>query len=132
VDQVIEIKPTETDPLTGGIIGAALTVHKELGPGLLESAYQACLAEELRSQSINFRREVPVPLVYKGIQLDCGYRLDFLVEEQVIVECKAVESLAPIHDAQVLTYLRLTGKHRALILNFNCKQLRNGIKRLVL
>ena len=117
--------------LTKRIIGAAIEVHKAIGPGLLESAYQTCLAQEFRLRSIAFETEKPVPIIYKGIQLDCGYRLDFLVENKIIVEIKSVEGLLPIHEAQLLTYLRLTGCKIGLLINFNVPILKNGIKRII-
>jgi GxxExxY protein len=120
------------DPLTARIIGAAITVHKALGPGLLESAYHSCLKFELASEGLSVDSEVPVPLDYRGHRLDCGYRIDLLVERRVIVEVKAVERLQPIHEAQLLTYLRLAGKSIGLLLNFNSPYLRDGIKRMVL
>ena len=118
--------------LTEKIIGAAIEVHKTIGPGLLESAYEECLAHEMRIRGLNFERQVPLPVVYKGVTLDCGYRLDFLVEKAVVVELKAVESLQPIHEAQVLTYLKLGGWTVGLLINFNVPVLRDGIKRVVL
>ncbi len=118
------------DPLTGEIIGAAIEVHKALGPGLLESAYEACLAKELSVRGVKVERQVAIKLEYKGELLDCVYRMDLVVENAVLIEIKAVEALLPIHDAQVLTYLKLTGLRRALLLNFNTPYLRNGIKRL--
>jgi GxxExxY protein len=118
--------------LTEKIIGAAIEVHKTIGPGLLESAYEECLAHEMRIRGLNFERQVPLPVVYKGVTLDCGYRLDFLVERAVVVELKAVESLQPIHEAQVLTYLKLGGWTVGLVINFNVPVLRDGIKRVVL
>lgn len=120
----------KSDPLTGAIIGAAITVHKALGPGLLESAYRICLARELAAQQIPFQPEVPVPLEYRGERIDAVYRLDLLVDNLVIVELKAVDALAPIHEAQLLTYLRLTKKRTGLLINFNTAYLRDGIKRL--
>ena len=121
---------TERDALTERIIGAAIEVHRELGPGLLESAYEGCLAWELEQRGLQFTRQVELPVVYKGAQINLGYRLDLVVEEQVIVELKTVDSLAPIHTAQVLTYLRLTGLGTGLLLNFNTPVLRDGIKRV--
>jgi GxxExxY protein len=120
------------DPLTRAVIGAAIEVHEALGPGLLESAYEACLAHELRARGIPFRTQVELPIVYRGHDVGVGYRLDFLIEDRLIVELKAVEKLLPIHEAQVLTYLRLSGKRLALLLNFNTPYLKGGIKRLVL
>lgn len=122
----------ENDPLTEKIIGAAIEVHRALGPGLLESAYEECLCHELRLRGMAFTRQQPLPVVYKGVHLDCGYRLDVLVEGSVIVELKTVDQLLSIHEAQLLTYLRLTGIHTGLLLNFNVPALRRGIKRMVL
>ncbi len=120
------------EELTGQILGAAIEVHKVLGPGLLESAYEECLCHELEMRQIAFRRQVELPVEYKGLMLSCGYRLDLLVEDLVIVELKAVERLLPIHDAQLLTYLRLSGKRVGLLINFNVELLKNGIVRKVL
>jgi len=117
--------------ITGEIIGAAIEVHRELGPGLLESSYEICLARELELRGISFDFELPLPLEYKGVRLDCGYRLDLLVAGAVIVEVKSVEKLAPIHDAQLLTYLKLTGVKVGLLINFNVVVLKAGLKRLV-
>jgi len=118
--------------LTAQIIGAAIEVHRELGPGLLESAYQACLARELSLRGLPFMQEKPLPVEYKGTRVDCGYRLDFLVDGKVIVELKAVDALAPVHEAQLLTYLKLTGCRVGLLINFYVPVLKDGIKRLVL
>ncbi len=118
--------------LTHAIIGAAIEVHRVLGPGLLESAYEECLARELTLRNIKFERQKPLPVVYKEVKLDCGYRLDFLVEGRVVLELKAVESLAPIHEAIVLTYLRLSGCKIGLLINFHVELLKNGIRRFVL
>ena len=118
--------------LTEQIIGAAIEVHRALGPGLLESAYQKCLAHELRLRNIGFEAELELPLKYKGVLLDAGYRIDLLVEKMVIVEVKAVDSLHPIHDAQLITYLRLGGWKIGLLLNFNVPILTDGIRRKVL
>jgi GxxExxY protein len=117
--------------LSREIIGAAIAVHRELGPGLLESAYEACLEYELLQRGIKVERQVPQPVVYRGVRLECGYRLDLLVENLVIVELKTVEQLAPIHDAQLLTYLKLRRLWLGLIINFNVPVLKQGIKRLV-
>lgn len=117
---------------TERIIGAAIEVHKALGPGLLESAYQTCLAHEFALRGLTFEQEKPLPVVYKGIRLDCGYRLDFIVGDKVVVELKAVDSIHNVHRAQLLTYLKLTGCKVGLILNFNEAALKNGIERLVL
>jgi GxxExxY protein len=120
------------NPISKEIIGAAIEVHRQLGPGLLESAYEECLAHEFTLRGILFERQKPLPVVYKGIKLDCGYRLDFLASESVIVELKAVEKLMPIHHAQTITYLKLSNCKLGLILNFNVRLMRTGIKRVVL
>ena len=119
------------EELTGQIIGAAIEVHKQLGPGLLESTYQACLCHELELRGISFECQKPLPLEYKGIRLECGYRIDLLVAGLVIVEIKSVEALAPIHEAQLLTYLKLTGIKVGFLINFNVVVLKQGIRRLV-
>jgi len=106
-------------------------VHRALGPGLLESAYEACLVYELASKNLKIERQKSLPIKYKGIQLDCGYRIDLLVEDKIIVEIKAVERLEPIHEAQLLSYLKLSGLEIGLLINFNVKILKNGIRRLV-
>jgi GxxExxY protein len=118
--------------ITSTIIGAAIEVHKTLGPGLLESAYEECLAREFVLRTIPFERQKPLPLVYKDVKLECGYRLDFLVGNRVIVELKAVESIAPVHEAIVLTYLRLSGCRLGLLINFNVAILKDGIRRYAL
>jgi GxxExxY protein len=117
--------------ITDQVIGAAIEVHRALGPGLLESAYEACLAFELAQRGLKVEPQKPLPVVYKEVHLDCGYRLDLLVENAVIVEIKAVESLAPIHQAQLLSYLRLSGCKVGLLINFNVKVLKDGLRRLV-
>lgn len=122
----------EYNKITDGIIGAAIEVHRTLGPGLLESAYQECLARELLLRNIPFDREVPVPVVYKGVHLECGYRLDFLVDKRVVLEIKAVDIIAPVHEAQLVTYLSLGGWQVGLLINFNVLLLRDGIRRRVL
>ena len=114
------------------VIGAAIEVHRTLGPGLLESSYRECLCRELSLRNIQFKRECGLPLQYKGLRLDCGYRMDVLVADLVVVEIKAVEALAPIHDAQLLTYLRLGGWKVGLLINFNVVVLKDGIRRRVL
>ena len=116
--------------LTQRIISAAIEVHRYLGPGLLESTCENCLCHEFSVRGIAFDRQVPLPVVYKGLKLDCGYRLDFLVENWVVVELKAVTQLEKIHEAQLLTYLRLSGKKLGLLLNFNALLMKNGIKRI--
>jgi GxxExxY protein len=122
----------ELNQITEKIIGAAIEVHRELGPGLLESAYEACLVHELRTRGIFVESQKELPVVYKGIQLDCGYKIDLLVEREVIVELKAVEQFHPIHHAQVINYLKLSNKNLGLLLNFNVKLLKDGIKRIIL
>jgi GxxExxY protein len=122
----------DNDPLTEKIIGFAIEVHRQLGPGLLESAYEECLCYELRQSGLIFRRQVPLPVVYKTIRLDCGYRIDIIVEEKVILELKTVERLIPVHDAQLLTYLKLSSIRTGLLLNFNSPVLKDGIRRMVL
>ncbi|HXM21889.1 MAG TPA: GxxExxY protein [Terriglobales bacterium] len=118
--------------ITEAIIGAAIEVHRELGPGLLESAYEECFCHELHLRDLTFRRQVELPVAYKGLKLDCGYRLDVVVEDAVIVELKSIEQISPIHQAQLLTYLRLAGKKVGLLINFNVAVLKNGIVRRVL
>ena len=118
------------NPITGQIIGAAIEVHKELGPGLLESVYKICLAHELRSRGIVVSCEQDLPVVYRDTKLETGYRVDLLVEDRVLVEVKAVRDLHPIFVAQTLTYLKLSGRRLALLINFNVEVLRDGIKRL--
>ena len=117
---------------TEAVIGAAIEVHKHLGPGLLESAYEECLCHELNLRNIPFQRQVPLPVIYKGTKLDCGYRIDLLVKDEVVVELKAIESILPIHEAQALTYMRLGSWKVGLIINFNTPIVVKGIKRLVL
>ncbi len=113
------------------IIGACIEVHKTLGPGLLESTYEECLCRELSMRNLAFQRQVGLPVQYKGVKLDCGYRLDLIVEQSVIVELKSIESLLSIHEAQLLTYLKLSGLSIGLLVNFNETLLKNGLKRLV-
>jgi GxxExxY protein len=120
------------DPRTSPIIGAAIEVHRALGPGLLESAYEECLCYELRLRGLDFRRQAELPVVYKGIKLDCGYRLDLVVQGEVVLELKAVEKLLPIHEAQLMTHLKLAGKRVGLLINFNVPFLTQGIVRRVL
>jgi GxxExxY protein len=115
--------------LTGAITGAAMEVHNLLGPGLLESTYEECLAREFELRGIHYDRQRAVPVVYKDVKLDCGYRIDLVVEGQVVVELKAVENLAKIHEAIVLTYLRLSGCKIGLLINFNVLTLKEGIRR---
>ena len=118
--------------LSNRVIGCAIEVHRNLGPGLLESTYQQCLAHELDINNIAFKIEYPLPVVYKDIQLDCGYRIDLFVEEQIIVELKSVEKLLPIHEAQLLTYLKLANVKQGFLINFNVTQLKEGLKSYVL
>ena len=117
--------------LTHQIIGAAIEVHRLLGPGLLESTYEECLCHELAQRTLPFERQKAVPVVYKGVKLDCGYRLDLLVSDRVVLELKSVDSLAPIHDSVLLTYLKLSGHRIGLLINFNVQMLKDGIRRLV-
>jgi GxxExxY protein len=125
--------PIDTEQaLTGEIIAAAIEVHRALGPGLLESAYQACLCHELELRSIAFRQQVDLPLSYKAIKLDCGYRIDLIVGNRVVLELKAIQDILPVHEAQLLTYLHLTGLRVGLLINFNVPVLKNGIRRRVL
>jgi GxxExxY protein len=121
----------ELNQTTEAIIGAAIEVHKRLGAGLFESSYRRCLCRELDLRGIRYQTEVPLPIHYKGIDLDCGYRIDILVEGAVVVEIKTVDKLHPIHEAQLLTYLRLGDWHIGLLINFNVEVLRLGIKRIV-
>ncbi len=118
--------------LTEEIIGAAIEVHKFLGPGLLETAYQACMERELDLRKLQFEKQKSLPIEYKGVKLDCEYRLDLLVERKVIVELKVVDSLASVHEAQLLTYMKLTGCKIGLLINFNVSVLKAGIKRMIL
>ena len=118
--------------LTERVIGLAIAVHRHLGPGLLESAYEECLSCELRQAGVEHRRQVPLPVVYKDVRLDCGYRIDIVVRQQLIIEIKATERIVPIHEAQILTYLRLSGYKVGLLLNFNSVVLKDGLRRFVL
>lgn len=118
--------------LTGEVIAAAVEVHRELGPGLLESAYQACSCHELAIRRIDFRTEVALPVDYKGIHLDCGYRMDLVVAAKIAVELKSVDKILPIHQAQLMTYLRLSGMRVGLLVNFNVPMLRHGVIRRIL
>jgi GxxExxY protein len=117
--------------ITKGIIGAAIHVHRSLGPGLLESAYQACLAFELVKLQMRVEQQKPLPLIYDQVKLDCGYRIDLLVEGSVVVEIKSVDALAPIHAAQIITYLKLSGCKVGLLINFNVPVLKDGVRRFV-
>jgi GxxExxY protein len=122
----------DINKVTETIIGASIEVHKALGPGLLESAYEECLCHELSLKSLQYDRQRKLPLTYKGVQLDCGYRIDLFVEERVIVELKTIDKLSPIHDAQLLTYMKLANSSVGLLINFNVPVLRNGVRRKVL
>ena len=117
--------------LTRGIISAAMEVHRALGPGLLESAYQACLCHELKLRGLEFERQIDLPIAYKEVKLACGYRIDMIVGNRVVVELKSVQQILPVHEAQLLTYMRLTGIHVGLLINFNVAVLKNGIKRRI-
>jgi GxxExxY protein len=123
---------TEKDPRTSAIIGAAIEVHRQLGPGLLESAYEQCLCHELKLRGLAFKCQVDLPVSYKGLKLDCGYKIDLIVSDEVVVELKAVERILPVHEAQLLTYLKLSGKTVGLLINFNSSLLAQGIIRRVL
>ena len=127
---VKNISNMDINELTSKIIGAAIEVHKSLGPGLLESAYEECLCYELDARKISYERQKSLPVVYKGVRLDCGYRLDIVVANKVIIEIKACDSLQPIHEAQLLTYLRLAGIKVGLLMNFNVPVLKEGIRRM--
>lgn len=119
----------ENDEITEKIIGCAIAVHRVLGPGLLESAYEECLAFELKAMRLKIERQVAVPVTYKEVYLDYGYRMDLLVENNVVVELKTVDAILPVHEAQILTYLRFSGKELGLLINFNVKLLKHGIRR---
>lgn len=120
------------DQVTGNVIAAAIDVHRALGPGLMESAYQECLCHELSLRNVPFARELALPVEYKGIQLDCAYRVDLLVDAALVVEVKAVKTIERIHEAQLLTYMKLGGWRIGLLINFNAQLLRSGVRRMVL
>lgn len=122
----------ELNSITDQIIGSAISVHKELGPGLLESAYEACLAWEIAQRGLNVARQKALPIKYRGVELDCGYRIDLFIENQIIIELKAVEKIDPVHKAQILSYMKLSGSRLGLLINFNVKALKDGIHRFVL
>lgn len=124
--------PREVSRIADATVDAAFAVHRALGPELLESVYEACLAHELSRRGIRFKTQVDLPVVYEGLRLDAGLRLDMLVEDQVVVELKAVEQMIPVFEAQLLTYLKLTGRRLGLIINFNVPLLKDGIKRMAL
>ena len=117
--------------ITGAIITAAMKVHSQLGPGLLESAYEACLAHELRKQGLVVAQQVGLPVIYDGERIDLGYRMDLIVDGSVVVEVKCVEAINPVHQAQLLSYIRLSGRHIGLLINFHVAHLRDGIRRMV-
>jgi GxxExxY protein len=121
----------EINEITEKIIGCAIKVHKALGPGLLESAYEECLAYELDLAGMSIKRQQPTPVVYKDIKLDCGYRIDILVENLVVLELKIVEEFNPVHEAQILTYMKFSNKQVGLLINFNVTVLKNGIRRFI-
>jgi len=125
-------KPHEIDRLTQRIIGFAIEVHRQLGPGLLESAYEECLCFKFKRDGLAFRRQMAVPVVYKSVRLDCGCRLDIVVQDQVILELETVERLMPIHEAQMLTYMKLSGIRTGLLINFNSAVLKDGLRRIML
>ena len=127
-----EFTEGERDPLTAKVFGCAIEVHRTLGPGLLESAYEQCLAHELRLAQVPFRIQVPMPVEYKGVTLDCGYRIDLLVHEFLVVVLKAVEQVLGIHQAQLLTYMKLAEAPVGLLINFNVQLLKNGVRRFSL
>jgi len=120
------------EELTGAICSSAIEVHRHLGPGLLESAYEECLCHELHQCGIAFQRQVPLPVSYKGVRLDCGYQMDVVVGDQVVLELKSVERILPVHEAQLLTYLKLSQKRVGMLLNFNVPLMKEGITRRVL
>jgi len=122
----------EFDDLSNQVIGCAIEVHRHLGPGLLESIYQQCLARELSLNNIAFEIEVPLPVTYKGVKLDCGYRIDFLIAKQLIIELKSVKTLTDVHYAQLLTYMKLLKSSVGLLINFNTETIKKGLKRIVL
>lgn len=124
--------PAKVNELSKVVVDAAFTVHDKLGPGLLESVYEVCLVHELEKRRLRLQRQIPVPIRYDGIQLDAGLRLDLLVEDCLVIELKAVEQLLPVHEAQLLTYLKLTGHRLGLLVNFNVPFIRDGIKRIAL
>jgi GxxExxY protein len=125
-----EAERRKLNELSGKVIGLCIEIHRELGPGLLESAYEECLAYELSKAGLRFKRQRALPVHYKEVQLDCGYRLDFVIEDALIIELKAATELHPIHEAQMLTYLKLDKKHLGLLINFNVPVLTKGVKRV--
>jgi GxxExxY protein len=122
----------KNERLTSQILACAFEVHKNLGPGLLESAYRRCLEYELTAAKLSCKSELELPVLYKGVNIQCGYRIDLLIEDTVVLELKSVDALSAVHEAQILTYMRLANKDTGLLINFNCKMLKNGIRRFVL
>ncbi len=123
---------TQLDKIAAEVVDAAYKIHKHFGPGLLESAYEACLFRELQKRGLKVERQVEVPLIYDGERMEIGFRIDLLVQERLIVELKAIENLQPVHEAQVITYLKITNQRLGLLINFNVPLIKNGIKRIVL
>jgi len=132
MDSAFAPLPRRTEQIARGVIDAALSVHRTLGPGPLESAYEACLAYELERRGHAVMKQVPMPVVYESVKLDAGYRIDLIIDNEVIVEVKSVDALAPVHEAQLLTYLRLSGRRLGFLVNFNVALLKEGIKRRIL
>lgn len=128
----VEPIPAEVDALAKQIVDAAYKVHTALGPGLIESVYQSCMAHEFSKRGLKFKQELSLPVVYDGVRIDAGMRLDFLVEDLIVVELKAVEELLPVHKAQVLTYLKISGRRLGLLINFNVPRIKSGIRRIAL
>ncbi len=124
--------PADVEAIATAVVDSAFKVHKALGPGLLESAYEACLAHELTARRLSLQRQVPIPIVYEGLRLEAGFRIDLLVADQVIIEIKAIDKEAPIHIAQLLTYLRFSGKRLGFLINFNVTAIKHGVRRVVL
>ncbi len=122
----------DRDPVTEQVIGCAIEVHRALGPGLLEAVYEECLCHELHENGLGFQRQIPVPVTYKAVNLETGFRADLVIEKELLIEIKAVERLLPVHQAQVLTYLKLSGIPKGLLLNFNTRVLKDGIRRFVM
>ena|SRR5271165_1948577 len=127
----LTVNPSTTQEISHAVISAAVRVHSELGPGLLESTYTACLQHELKKAGLRSDAQVGLPVVYDGVNLDLGYRIDLLVEDRVIVELKSVDAIAPVHQAQIISYLKLSGRSLGLLINFNVAHLKDGIKRFV-
>ena len=130
--KAMKMKTRQFSALSHKVIGCAIEVHRALGPGLLESTYQKCLAHELGIAGVIFKAEYPLPVHYKDVRIDCGYRIDILVEDEIILELKSVESLLPIHEAQLLTYLKLSKVKQGFLINFNVRRLKDGIKSFIM